>query len=730
MRRMPVNRTKLGLALALALSATACGGSDPGPLDGVDSLVFLQRASRNETGDIFQYTSYKPGAKLVKLSPPTADGVLTELCCSNAGSEFAAIDISSYDLSYDAKEIVFAGKLNGNSHYGLFLLHLDTGVVDEVHTDPNADYINPVFVPGDKILFLTNKVVEPGARQFQDEYERGVTAQVGVMNRDGTGEVLGARNLSHRVFPSVMSSGRIVFTQWDHLGDMNAGHLLSMNPDMTTVREAFGKEGSGITNSYLKAREIAPGRLIAIGTSRDRTLQSGALLDIRLGEPYVVDGETRADKNMSEATASYKLLTPNVPLGREPSPTTIGRYYDAYALDAKDSPTLVVSWADGPVESGTLGAAGLDANFGIYVFDSAHNLRKPIYDDPTMWDLAPRPLVARDAPPQIASSGNHQFGGDTALMAGTDVYKSSVANFAPGTVYGVRVTEGFSVEEGVPDDFGLTEFEGAATLGIAPVEADGSFAALIPAAVPVRMQAIDKFGMALASEPVWVSGAAGESRACGGCHESRTGVVVTQPGVTQAIARGPVHLRSENTRAQRVSNSFTIANTIGVPWDQALQGVFDRKCVSCHEGTPGLANPSWTLTDPVTNEFFTWTFDLRGGEAIYGVGELMFSGYSRSHLSLMGPSMRDLEDTDLVLTGSTKVYVEPGRARASELIKKLNPPQAFPVDATKRAFPIADFPAHAAAVGHELTADEYYLLILMADNGGQFYSRENAPGRN
>lgn len=725
-----MNRTKLAFALALALGATACGGSDPGPLDGVDSLVFLQRAPR-DTGDIFQYNSYKPGAKLVKLSPPTADGVLSELCCSKAGSEFADIDISSYDLSFDAKEIVFAGKLNGNARYGLFLLHLDTGVVDQVHSDPNADYFSPLFVPGDKILFLTNKVLEPGARQFQDEYERGVAAQLGVMNRDGSGEVLGARNLSHRVFPSLMSNGRLVFTQWDHLGTMNAGHLLSMNPDMTTVREAFGKEGSGITNSYLKAREIAPGRLIAIGTSRDRTLQSGALLDIRLGEPYVVDGDVRADKNMSEATASYKLLTPNVPLGREPSPTTVGRYYDAFPLDARDNPTLVVSWADGPVESGTLGAAGLNANFGVYVYDSAHQLRKPIFDDPAMWDLAPRPLVARDAPPQIASSGNHQYGGDTALMAGTDVYKSTVADLAPGSIYGVRVTEGFSVEEGVPRDFGLTEFEGAATLGIAPVEADGSFAALVPASVPVRMQAIDRFGMAVVSEPVWVSGAAGESRACGGCHESRTGVVVTQPGVTQAIARGPVNLLGNKTRAQRISNGFTIADTVGIPWDQALQGVFDRKCVSCHNGTPGPANPSWTLTDPVTNESFTWAFDLRGGDATYGVGEFMFSGYSRSHLSLMGPSMRDLEDTDLVLTGSTKVYIEPGNARASELLKTLNPPQVFPtVDMSKRAFPVAEFPAHAAAVGQELTADEYYLMVLMADNGGQFYSRENAPGRN
>jgi hypothetical protein len=127
--------------------------------------------------------------------------------------------------------------------------------------------------------------VEEGAPQHRDEYERGVTLQVGTMNRDGTGMVLGPRNLSHRVFPTLTSDGRMVLTQWDHLGMMNAGHLMFMNPDMTTLREAFGKESSGVTNSYLKAREISPGRFVAIGTSRDRTVQSGAILDIRLGKP-------------------------------------------------------------------------------------------------------------------------------------------------------------------------------------------------------------------------------------------------------------------------------------------------------------------------------------------------------------------------------------------------------------------------------------------------------------
>ena len=725
-----MKRIAIGIALStMTFGAVACGGSDPGPLDGIDSVVFLQRPKRNETGDIFQYTSYQPTAKLVKLSPPTADGELTEICCGSAGPDFANIDISGYDLSFDATEIVFAARLENAQAYGLFIVTIATGEVRQLPTDPNHDYVNPVYLPGDKIFFQTNRVVEEGAPQHRDEYERGVTLQMGVINDDGTGEKLGPRNLSHRVFPTLLSDGRVMLTQWDHLGDMNAGHLVTVHPDMTTVREAFGKEGTGITNSYLKAREIAPGRVIAIGSSRDRTLQAGALLDIRLGEAYTQDGVVRADRNMSEDTASYNLLTPTVPLGREPSSMTVGRYYDAFPLNAKDKPDLLVSWADGPVESGTLAAAGVPANFGIYVYDSNKNTRRPLYDDPDMWDIFPRPLVARDAPPVIPAAGTHNYDQSTTLIGSMDVHRSTVANLARGSVYGVRVVEGFSVEEGVPDDFGITEHEGAAVLGVAEVRGDGSWLALIPANIPVHLQAIDTFGMTHedANEPVWFSGAAGESRVCGGCHESRTDSVIIDPGLTEAVARGPSNLMATAPRSARQSTIFTRDNTIGVPWDTALQNMFDAKCVSCHNGTAGPANPSWTISDPMTGASFTWTFDLRGGAATYGVGDAMLSGYSASHLSLIGPSMRDLERADLVVVGDLKVYIEPGNARDSELMKKLNPMQLYPSpDGNVRAFP--GMPVHARDVGADLTADEYFLLNAMADAGGQFYSREKAPG--
>jgi len=63
----------------------------------------------------------------------------------------------------------------------------------------------------------------------------------------------------------------------------------------------------------------------------------------------------------------------------------------------------------------------------------------------------------------------------------------------------------------------------------------------------------------------------------------------------------------------------------------------------------------------------------------------------------------------------------------------LNPVQRFPsISTTTRAF--SDRSVTNGAVSHaadkgfpELTADEFYLLILNIDMGGQFFFRENLP---
>jgi Hydrazine synthase alpha subunit middle domain len=730
-----VKRKALALTVAL-LSVGSCGKSDSqdNPLKDVSAIVVLQRQARmGGVGDVFQYTSYVAGARLLKVSPPTADGVQTELCCSKYPG-FEKIDIQSYDISFDAKSIVFSGNLGGGDNYGLYLLTLNdkgeaAGAPTPIGTSPMHDYVYPIFSASDRVIFVANEVVEAGAKQFRDEYERGTTAQLGSISTGGTDEVLGPRNLSHRVSPFMFKSGEVGFTQWDHQGMTNAGHLMKSNPDFTNLREVFGKENTGVTNSYLKATEVEANRVVVIGTSRDRTFQSGKILDVSLGS--MQDGVLR----VGEAYASVKDLTPQVPGDREPSADTVGRYYDAYPVKGPNDTFgedlfLLVSWADGAVEEETNGAAQVPPDFGIYLYDSARKTRLPILNAPGIWDVLPRPLMAREAPTQIAPSASNMYSSQSLLLGSLNVYDSSLNHFDAGSIVKVRILEGFSVEEGFPDMFGLTEEEGSNLIAEIPVQADGSWAALVNPNIPINLQAVDKYDLSLRNEPVWISGRPGEARLCGGCHEDRAKTTVIQPGQVLALANTPPMFNL--ARADRVNMDFgSVRTSGGVPWSTQLQAIFDAKCISCHEGTKGPANKTLTFVENIPGAVpVEFTFNLKGDPANIMVGTESLSGYSASHLSLLGPSTLRLEEKNITVTGDYPTYVQPKSARDSLLIQKINPPAVWPDYNPGDRFVSGQTPHPEDVGGTALTRAEYRLLVLMADMGGQFYSRENKPAGN
>src|SRR6188474_2960567 len=86
----------LGAGLVLALDGCSSDQtSTPVPGD-VRAIVFLQRVPRQSDGNVFDYTSFEPGGRIVKLEPPAADGKLTVL---TADPMFSNADIMSWDLS-------------------------------------------------------------------------------------------------------------------------------------------------------------------------------------------------------------------------------------------------------------------------------------------------------------------------------------------------------------------------------------------------------------------------------------------------------------------------------------------------------------------------------------------------------------------------------------------------------------------------------------------------------
>jgi hypothetical protein len=172
--------------------------------------------------------------------------------------------------------------------------------------------------------------------------------------------------------------------------------------------------------------------------------------------------------------------------------------------------------------------------------------------------------------------------------------------------------------------------------------------------------------------------------------------------------------------------TFDYGNVRGEPRNLALQPIFDAKCLSCHDGDPNKpGNNTYTVTDKTTKAMQTFTFDLRGQKLPIVVGEKPYADFTASYVSLAGVGIALGED-QVQITGNAKVYIEPGNAAKSEVVKKLNPPQRFPsFDGNVRAFPGKSHPADVG--GRELTPEEYYLLILNIDMGGQYYFRENRP---
>ena len=432
----------LGLALGAGAGCSSTskttGNVSALPAD-VQAITFLQRTPRNDDGNVFDYANFVPGGRLSMLSPPSADGQLTVIFPNTAtctallknmdGTDGSPTDIAncvsgsdvqSYDLSFDAKSVVFSAQLPGDDSYQIYSINLDATNPDlKQLTSGGNDFVYPVYAPGDRVTFMTNRNVEADAdlnsMQFKDEYERAVTAQVGSVTTSGTDLQLGPRNVSHRVSPALLPDGHVLYTEWMHMGEVNEGHLRMMNTDMTGMKEAFGDELAASypsTNSYLKARyvkttpyfDVAANKMlddyqvIAVATSRDRTLQSGKLFLI--------------DLNGSEANSTSQDLTPLIPGDRSPSSQGIGRYYDAEPVGDEAPGQFLTSWADGPVQSEELDRAMSTAQFGIYVLDASNanasnGGRSPIYDDPNYWDVLPRPVKMRPEPANLASPDQH-----------------------------------------------------------------------------------------------------------------------------------------------------------------------------------------------------------------------------------------------------------------------------------------------------------------------------------
>ncbi|MGH7327292.1 MAG: hypothetical protein ACREJX_02970, partial [Polyangiaceae bacterium] len=184
---------------------------------------------------------------------------------------------------------------------------------------------------------------------------------------------------------------------------------------------------------------------------------------------------------------------------------------------------------------------------------------------------------------------------------------------------------------------------------------------------------------------------------------------------------------------QQGAQTFTeqISDRLEVPWDKNdlgkgfIQQVFDAKCTSCHDGGANdpFAGKQYTVTrtDPVSGQQTTYTIPYLKltSDPVTVYYDRQVHTWPVSYVSLFYPAAMMMDMGTEKVTGDVPpMWMVPANARGSALIQKINVRAA---DGTT-AWPAT---LHDEDKGMPLTADERKMLILAADLGGQFYSRQN-----
>lgn len=753
----------LPAAALFGLTGASCSSEEEESgtsIEGVEKIIYAVRKHTVEgedgvqinvaggMGQVMDYLRYVPGGRLevYDLSNKKADNII---------EQFPNADVSSLDVSFDASKVVFSMKQNGDDSYHLYWASLEK--VDgkyEIHqlTFGPQDDIYPVYLAGDKIAFVTNQgYTEMGTRA--DEYNHAqIVTQVATISLAGgdADRKLCSQNLSHTINLFSMADGRVGFSRWEHLENVNDVKLFAMNPDCTQMTAISGQHGKP-GNSLVQVSETnTPNVFLAITTSRENTIQAGSLIQIDARNPND-PGRAYEEKHSDEM---YDVLTPAVPRDEEPS--AVGRYRAPSSLpDGR----ILVSWASGFVNE--LNEMSLTPpDFGIYVYDPGSRVNKLVVNYEDSWELYARPVVARTQPPILSSIQDTADPTIASVFGSIDIKQTSLHSTHGETVSGaqfdgtpmdqalaqakkVRIIEGFSSEaaKGV-NMFGLTMAEGAAILGEADVYPDGSWLASIPPYVPVHLQPIDEFELAIRNQTTWIQGMPGEDRVCGGCHESRTAPVLPG-GQQQTLAKA--------ASAEKLFDfNKAVAERTEYPWAYAddaanmneVQKLFNSKCVSCHnETTNGDGAQEFyelTMANEITGTSETYQIprmDL-SDRPITVTYDNMVESWPASYVSIFYPAALEMEmgmGAEVVGTIPPKWGI-PSDARNSVLIEKLN--MISYLDANKTAWPLGTpfsdatvkggtRSLHPENVGTTLTREERAMLIRAIDLGGQFYARQN-----
>jgi hypothetical protein len=206
---------------------------------------------------------------------------------------------------------------------------------------------------------------------------------------------------------------------------------------------------------------------------------------------------------------------------------------------------------------------------GVYLYDAFGNLEL-LHRDPAISSQYPVPVIARPKPPGLPNNVDWAAAQEGKFLL-QDVYRGldGIPRGAAKRLRIVAVPPQVQPHMNAPVLGVSAEDPGKFVLGTVPIEEDGSACFRVPSGVPVFFQVLDEKGLALQTMRSLSYVMPQQTQGCIGCHEHRDSAPPT--------GRMPLAAARPSRITPGPEGSWPLR------YDQLVQPVLDRACVSCHK---------------------------------------------------------------------------------------------------------------------------------------------------
>ena len=268
---------------SLLIGCGSPGNSDDALfIEGDVPIAYVKRPVQT-LGNPTDSVMFSPGGDLFmrgQSSPSAAEINLTGSYTQGQG------DVSDPEVSYDGTKILFSMRGPNDGTFNVWEYDIPKKSLRRIiERTPAGDAIagqgndvDPAYLSDGRIVFTSDRQQESSQKlgyRYRDEYEREIVTVLHLMNADGTNIDQISFNQSHDRNPTVLMTGEIMYSRWDHVGRRNQFSVFKINPDGTDPFVLYGAHSPG--NSYLHPREMPSRQLVSTLMPLSGTREGGSL---------------------------------------------------------------------------------------------------------------------------------------------------------------------------------------------------------------------------------------------------------------------------------------------------------------------------------------------------------------------------------------------------------------------------------------------------------------------